>query len=205
MNRISFAFLLVLAVGAASFAQTSDQSALLCNLPREKAPVVRGIRLGMTADEIHSRLPIRADYQEFLAQAQKFPAFGDSSLSANPRETDKGQPFEGIEWFNFQLFDGHVVSYTARYKGPDTNPRGPTWAHADDFIARFAEAYHLPGAANWISSGAYRLLRCKGFDVRASHQDGAQVIVTEAGGAWVAEQKKRRETYEEQLRHDFKP
>jgi hypothetical protein len=159
----------------------------------------------MTADEIHSRLPIRADYQQALAAAQKFPAFGDSSLSSNPRETDKGQPFEGIEWFSFHLFDAQVVSYTALYKGPTTNPRGPTWAHPDDFIARFAEAYHLPGAANWVVSGDYRLLKCKGFDVRASNQDGARVIVTEAGSAWAAEQKKRREAYEEQLRHDFKP
>jgi len=205
MNRILFACLLLLSGAAGSSAQT-DPSSLLCNLPREKAPAIRGIRLGMTLDEVRAQIPdISGDYQAVLERAQKFPDFGAAALSVSPRETGKGQHFEGIDGFFFRLFDTRVVSYSVSYKGPDTNPRGPTWPHADDFISRFAEAYHLPGPANWVLSEGSRLLRCKGFEARISASDTARVVITEPGNAWVEEQKKRREAFEEQLRHDFKP
>jgi hypothetical protein len=206
MNRRLLACLLLMAGAAVSFGQTNDQSALLCNLPREKAPVVRGISLGMTADQVRARLPeFPADYQAGLERAQKFPDFGAMGLSISPRETGKGQPFEGIEGFYFRFFDAHVVSYSVSYKGANTNPRGPTWPHPDDFIARFTEVYHLPASANWGVTGVYRLLRCKGFEVRTSASDNAYVVVSEPESTWVAEQKKRREAFEEQLRRDFKP
>jgi hypothetical protein len=160
----------------------------------------------MTAEELHSRIPgIRADYPAMLEQAQKFPDFGVISFGVAASQTGKGEPFEGIEGFYFRLFDGRVVSYDVSYKGANSIPRGPTWARPDDLVARVAEAYHLPGSANWVGDGDTKTLKCKGFEVRISSTNGGHVLVTEPGNAWVAEQKKRREAYEEQLRHDFKP
>jgi hypothetical protein len=206
MNRILFACLVLLLIAGASLAQTTDQSGLLCNLPREKAPIIRGARLGMTSEDIHSRFPgIASDYQASVEQAQRFPSFGAFDLSARPSETGKGQSFEGIEGIYFRLFDDHVVSYSVYYKGPNTIPRGPTWPRSDDLVARFAEPYHLPGAPNWAAEEGARILRCRGFEVRISGANGAQITVTDAGSTWVAEQKKRREAYEEQLRREFKP
>ena len=72
-------------------------------------------------------------------------------------------------------------------------------------IDRFAEAYHLPASANWIGDETSRTLRCKGFEVRISNSNGGEAVITEAGKAWVAEQKKRWEAFDEQLRRDFKP
>lgn len=199
MNRILFTCLLLLLIAGTLTAQTTDQSYTGCNLGKEKAPSIRGIKLGMTADEIHALLPaIGESYKDVMVNARKFPEFGSAFLNATVVDKD-------IEGFNFRLFDDHVVQYNVYYRGPNSVPRGPHWPNADDLIARFADAYHLPGPANWLEDGGSRLLRCKGFEVRINTSSGARIFVGEPGNPWVAEQKKRREAFEEQLRRDFKP
>ena len=206
MNRILFACLLVLMIAGAAIGQTSEQSAPLCNLPREKAPAIRGVKLGMTADEVSALIPgIRADYKDLLRRARDFPEFGAAEFGASGLDNDQTHRFDGIDWFSFRLFDDHLVQYSLSFKGPNSNPRGPVWPRADDLIARFADAYHLPGPANWTTDNDSRHLKCKGFDVQISSSNGARVVVYEPGNPWVAEQKKRREAFEEQLRRDFKP
>jgi hypothetical protein len=196
MNRILFTCLLLLLVAGTLCGQTSDTG---CNLAREKAPAIRGVKLGMTADELHMLLPgIREDYKDILVSARKFPEFGAASLTANIVDKD-------IEGFNFRLFDDHVVQYNVYYRGPNSVPRGPNWPNTEDLIARFADTYHLPGPANWLADSGSKVLKCKGFEVRISAVSGAQIMVNEPGNPWIAEQKKRRDAYEEQLRRDFKP
>jgi hypothetical protein len=203
MNRILFACLLLLLVAGTLTAQTVDQSYAGCNLAREKAPAIRGIKLGMTSDEIHAVLPgLREDYKDFVSSARNFPQFGSAFLNTNVVDKDR---FNGIEGINFQLFDDHLVQYNVFYRGPNSVPRGPYWPNADDLIARFADAYHLPGPANWVPDAGSKILRCKGFEVHINTSSGAQIMVREPGNPWVAEQKKRREAFEEQLRRDFKP
>lgn len=199
MNRILSTCLLLLLVAGTLTGQTTDQSYTGCNLAREKAPAIRGVKLGLTADELHTLLPgIREDYKDVLVSARKFPEFGGAFLNATVVDKD-------IEGFNFSLFDDHVVQYTVFYRGPNSVPRGPNWPNLDDFIARFADAYHLPGPANWLLDSGFKVLKCKGFEVRINTSSGARLWVSEPGNPWVAEQKKRRDAYEEQLRRDFKP
>ena len=207
MNRIMFACGLVLFIVVVSFGQTTDQSTLLCNLPREKAPVIRGVKLGMTADELFALIPgIRADYKDVLAHARNSSDFGWAVLRAIPRDKDATQRFSGIDGFGFGFFDDRLVQYSVSYSGPNSNPRGPSWPHYDDLISRFADAYHLPGPADWIGDDQIRLLKCKGFELRIdTSNSGAQISITEPGRPWEAEQRKRREAYEEQFRRDFKP
>lgn len=203
MNRIVFTCLLLLLIAGTLTGQTIDQSYTGCNLAKEKAPAIRGIKLGMTSDEVHAVVPgIREDYKDFVSRARNFPQFGSAFMNSNMLDKDK---FNGIEGFNFQFFDDHLVQYHVYYRGPNSNLRGPSWPKSDDLIARFADAYHLPGPANWVEDAGSRVLRCKGFEVRINASNGAQIIVGEAGNPWVAEQKKRRDAYEEQLRRDFKP
>ncbi len=199
MNRIMFTCLLLLSVAGTLTGQTIDQSYTECNLAREKMPAIRGVKLGLTADELHTLLPgMRPDYKDVVVSAGKSPNFGYAFLNANVVDKD-------IEGFNFTLFDDHVVQYTVYYRGPNSVPRGPYWPNTDDFIARFADSYHLPGPANWIANEGARILKCKGFEVRTNTPNGGQITVEEVGRPWVAEQKKRREAFEEQLRRDFKP
>ena len=199
MNRILFTCLLLLLVAGTLTGQSTDQSYTGCNLAREKMPAIRGVKLGLTGDELHAVLPgIREDYKDVLVSARKYPDFGAAFLNATVVDKD-------IEGFNFRFFDDHVVEYMVYYRGPSSVPRGPYWQNLDDFIARFADSYHLPGPANWVANDGSRILRCKGFEVRINTLNNAQIMVGEPGNPWVAEQKKRREAFEEQLRRDFKP
>jgi hypothetical protein len=197
--------LLLLLIAGTLTGQTTDQSYTGCNLTREKAPAVRGVKLGMTSDDIHALLPgLRDDYKDVVSSARNSPQFGSVSLNLNVVDKDR---FNGIEGVNFQLFDDHVVQFNVYYRGPNSVPRGPSWPNPDDLIARFADAYHLPGPANWAGdpgSGS-KLLRCKGFEVRVMITGNPQITVVVPGTPWVAELKKRREAFEEQLRRDFKP
>ena len=202
MNRILFTCLVLLSIAGTLTAQT-DQSYAGCNLAREKAPAIRGIKLGMTADELYALVPgIGGNYKEVLVSARNFPQFGVFSLGAYPVDGDK---FSGIEGFNFQFFDERVVQYFVYYRGPNSRPPGPNWQNGDDLIARIADAYHLPGPANWAGNANSKLLRCKGFEVRINTSANPQIQVAEPGTPWVAEQKKRSDAFQEQLRRDFKP
>jgi hypothetical protein len=199
MNRILFTCLLLLLIAGTLTAQTINQSYTGCDLTKEKAPAIRGIKLGMTADEIHALLPgIGENYKDVLLSARRFPEFGYAFLNVNVVDKD-------IEGFNFRLFDDHVVQYYVYYRGPNSVPRGPSWPNADDLIARFADAYHLPGPTNWLPDAGARVLRCKGFEVQINTSTGVGIMVREPGTPWVTEQKKRRDAFEEQLRRDFKP
>jgi hypothetical protein len=203
MNRILFTCLLLLLIAGPLTAQTTDQSYTGCNLAREKAPAIRGIKLGMTADELYALIPgIGGNYKEVLVSARKFPQFGVVSLGATPIDGDN---FNGIESFYFQFFDERVVQYFVYYRGPNSRPRGPNWPNGDDLIARIADAYHLPGPANWAGDANSKILKCKGFEVRINTSSNATIQVVEPGTPWVAEQKKRRDAFDEQLRRDFKP
>jgi hypothetical protein len=203
MNRILFTCLLLLLAAGTLTAQTVDQSYIGCNLAQEKAPAIRGIKLGMTADELYAIVPgIGGNYKEVLVSARNFPQFGLVSLVANPVDGDK---FNGIEGFNFQFFDERVVQYFVYYRGANSRPRGPYWPNGDDLIARFADAYHLPGPANWVGIAGSKLLKCKGFEMRINTSGNAQVQVVVPGDPWEAERKKRRDAFDEQLRRDFKP
>jgi hypothetical protein len=203
MNRILFTSLLLLLVAGTLTGQTADQSYTGCNLAREKAPVIRGVKLGMTSEEIHTLLPgLNENYKDLVSSARAFPSFGLASLNTNVLDKDR---FNGIEGFNFTLFDDHLVQYNAYYRGSNSVPRGPYWPNPDDLIARIAGTYHLPGPANWVAESGSKVLRCKGFEVYINTSSGAQILVREPGNPWVAEQKKRREAFEEQLRRDFKP
>jgi hypothetical protein len=203
MNRILFNCLLLLLFAEPLIAQTADQSYTGCTLAQEKAPAIRGIKLGMTSEELHTLLPgLNENYKDLVSSARAFPSFGLASLNTNGLDKDR---FNGIEGLNFTLFDDHLVQYFVYYRGPNSVPRGAYWPNADDLIARFADAYHLPGPANWIGSAGSKLLRCKGFEVRINTIGNAQIQVVVPGDPWEAERKKRREAFEEQLRRDFKP
>ena len=203
MNRILFTCLLLLLIAGTLTGQTTDQSYTGCNLAREKAPAIRGIKLGMSSDELYAVVPgIGENYKAVMVRARNFPQFGFVSLSANSIDGDK---FNGIDGLSFQFFDERVVQYYVEYRGPNSVPRGAYWPNVDDLIARFADAYHLPGPANWVGNAYSKILRCKGFEVRINTSVNTQIHVVEPGTPWVAEQKKRREAFDEQLRRDFKP
>ncbi|HJZ81365.1 MAG TPA: hypothetical protein VKD91_13505 [Pyrinomonadaceae bacterium] len=204
MRRLVLAALVVTLLAGVSLSQTTQPTE--CKLTREQAPAVRGVRLGMSADDLLASVPgISDDDRNNIAHANGFPNYGAIALSVYPR-APASQRFDGIDYYYIRLFDGQLVQYSVYYRGSNSIPRGPYWPDMDVLVAKFADAYHLPGTKDWVNDGPRRLLRCQGFEARVDSVSGAAIItVSTPGNPWVAEAKKRAAEGEEQLRRNFKP
>jgi hypothetical protein len=67
MNRILFTCGLLLLIAGTLTGQTTSQYTRGATWRGEKAPAIRGVKLGMTADEIYALLPgIGQDYKDAL-------------------------------------------------------------------------------------------------------------------------------------------
>ena len=118
--------------------QASIQAPCLMNAAA--APAVRGLRLGMTAEELVKFFPGLSP-RNLVASAQKEPNYGVARLSFqvdSPSSPQKDQ-FSGIDSIGIVLFDNQVTEITVRYAGDNSYPvKGPYWRNVDDFITRLS-------------------------------------------------------------------
>jgi hypothetical protein len=130
----------------------------------DQAPVINGLKLGMTPEQVLALFPGSGEDAELRsALAKPASQFGVSGFAIRP---DKYQPKEkttGLTQIVFTLLDGRVSSISVGYNGPQ-------WAHVDSFVAKFIEGTNLPAADAW---GAYvgldtqmKTLKCTDFEIR---------------------------------------
>ena len=116
------------------------------------APELLGFRLGMTKDEVKTRVP-----QTVFG---KTDAFGVSKTTINPYfdpKIDKTK-FENVRSVSLDLLDEHVTSI---WIGFDENFKVST---VDDFVKLVSESLHIPGPwSDWKSRG--RQIRCTDFQL----------------------------------------
>ena len=142
----------------------SQEPKSTCNLTRGAVPLVEGLTLGMTPDEVVAALPGSKDDPEVKSQLVRKPtALGESDFVVH---TDKLQPkekFEGIDHFTFGLLDGRVTSINIGYKGP-------AYSHVDEFVTKFVKGTNLPRLDQWQGypgmDTQLKTLVCKDFEVR---------------------------------------
>lgn len=210
MYRIIFTMLLAFVVSGFVLSQVPSQTSAQCMLTVARAPSVRGVKLGMTADALFALFPGSGEEQEnriALANAAAPPNFGRAHIDIAPDRYANKEKFSGIDWYFFNLFDGKIVQFTVQYIGPNSTPRrGPAWPNLDDLVAKFSETFHLPGPGGWTNREASKILKCNGFEVEVRNPSGdAQLNVQQSAPSWVDELKKRRAAEEERLRREFKP
>lgn len=148
-----------------------------CALTRAGLPVVEGMKLGMTADEVMSALPGSKDDAEVKSGVAKpASALGEKSFVVH---TDKLQPtdkFKGIDHFTLSLLDGRVTSINIGYLGP-------AYANVDEFVARFVKGTNFPPVDQWQSypgmDTQLKTLVCQDFEIRvfAGGENGSQNYV----------------------------
>ena len=205
---------LTLAASAASPAagqvvgQTPGQ--MKCALTMAQAPSVRGLRLGMTAEEVRALFPDEGERPEvwnMLEVAASPPHFGAVRVFLQPFTfpAPVNEKFAGVDSFLLVIFDGRVTEMTVKYRGPGSIPKGPRWESVGDFVSKFAEAYRLPDESEWERTGAReRALKCAGYEVVATTQQGyGEVSIFNR--SYVEKVKERADAAEEKLRRDFKP
>ena len=189
-----------------TFSQTSNQST--CNLTITQSPTVRGIRLGMSAEEVFALFPGGAESPEnknAMLSAQVPPNYGVASLYfylwAYPPPSK--ERFSGIDSISITLFDGRATKISVAYTG---YPKGPSWSTVDDFITKLSDAFALPGAKDWLQSGGdlySKTLKCSGFEIRASNKGNASMALS--NNSYTETVRQRAVADEERKRREFKP
>ena len=179
-----------------------------CTLTVSQAPVIRGIKLGMKTQDVLAIFPGSAEEplnKAALEKVDNYPNFGAANLSIGIRQypTPKGR-FDGISNYRLVSLDSRLVQYAVEYDGL---PYGPRWHRVDDFIAKMAEAFHLPSASEWVVDdyANYRkTLKCEGFRLEASILNSNGIFTVATPDPYKVIDDRRRE-FEEKIKREFKP
>jgi hypothetical protein len=187
-------------------AQTASQQAndSTCTAAMARSLTIRGIRLGMSTDELLALFPgasERADVKAIIEQSQQPPNFGAAGFGLGPGNSATKDRLEGVSWISITLFDDRVVGYAIQYTGW---PTGPTWMKVDDWIAKLSETLGLPGPRDWDQgSQTERLLACEGLELRANTINGGTLSVLSKEHIKI--QAERVKAYQEKKQREFKP
>jgi hypothetical protein len=136
-----------------------------CTLNITQAPVIKGLRLGMTADEVLALFPGSKEDAEVQSQmARPATKLGATELAIQPDKYEAAD-FKDVSRIAFSLLDGRVADLSLHYKGPE-------WSHVDQFVEKLARELNLPPAAQWESyaglDNQMKTLTCVDFSIRAN-------------------------------------
>ena len=142
----------------------SSQEKPTCQLTLAGAPDIKGLRLGMTAEEVLAQFPGSKEDAEVRASLAAPPSkVGTSSLLVRPEKYESKDKFAGINQIIFTLLDGRVSNFTVGYNGPE-------YSHVDKFVAKSIEGTSLPAADQWEAyvgmDNSLKILKCTDFEVR---------------------------------------
>lgn len=149
---------------SATLAAQSSQEQSACTLKLSEAPVINGLKLGMTVDEILALFSGSKDDRELRAQLAKPPTqIGTSSFVVRPSKYENKADFAGISQITVSLLDGRVLRFHIGYDGPE-------WPHVDKFVEQFRKGKDLPSVEEWKAftglDTQLKTLTCEGFEIR---------------------------------------
>jgi len=143
----------------------TDQEKQPCTLTLAGAPSIRGLRLGMTPNEVLALFPGSTDNAEVRASVSAVPTeFGVSNFVIRPALYGSKEKFAGINQISLNLLDGRVAALTIGYDGP-------AYSHVDRFVEMVVKETSLPPMDQWEGyvgmDNQLKTLRCKEFEVQA--------------------------------------
>jgi hypothetical protein len=178
-----------------------------CNLTLAQAPVIRGIRLGMTTDELLSLFPRSKEQSDTIKALSNAEAnYGVISVyfGLDKYPENKAMFSNNIGYYQITLFDGRVASFSANYNFTTQENRSHDWTYMT-WIPKLSETYNLPKPEDWAGSNVYDAsITCQGFQMKVyARGNGASIGII--GPQYDEQIKQRREAASDQLRRDFKP
>ncbi|MDX6577066.1 MAG: hypothetical protein QOE96_3019 [Blastocatellia bacterium] len=137
----------------------------VCTLTLAGAPDIKGLRLGMTPEQVLAIFPGSDQDVELRATLAMPPSkFGVSGFVIRPEKYQSKEIFSGITQITFTLLDGRVSSFSAGYNGPE-------YSHVDKFVAKVIEGTNLPAANAWEGyvgmDTQLKMLKCAEVEIRA--------------------------------------
>ncbi|MGH9854420.1 MAG: hypothetical protein ACREBD_31635 [Blastocatellia bacterium] len=180
-----------------AYAQTAESK---CTAQMAKSLNIRGLRLGMTTEELLALFPGASDRQDVksnLASANEYPNFGVVRLSFIRGDESRSlnqERFTGISNVNVVLFDGRIVELSITYLRFEEG--GASWDNFDQWITKLNETLKLPESRYWIGNH----LMCEGIQIWAS--PGSLRLFDRA---YIMVFRDREIEYRDKRRREFKP
>ena len=142
----------------------TPQNTAPCSLKKTHAPVVLGLQLGMTREEILGLFPGSKndpDLQRFLTRAPE--PHGEGELMLRPSKYLSADTVGRIKHVIFGMLDDRAYSLNIAYDGP-------AWPHVDRFVENFVAGSNLPAADQWQPYVGFddqmKTLTCADFSIR---------------------------------------
>jgi hypothetical protein len=150
--------------GASTQTNPAAQEKPICTLTIAGGPDIKGLRLGMTTQQVLALFPGSEQDADLTASLAPPPSkFGVSGFVIRPEKYGSKETFAGISQITFTLLDGRVSSLSAGYNGPE-------WPHVDKFVAKVAEGTNLPALEAWEAyagmENQLKILKCVDFEMR---------------------------------------
>lgn len=174
-----------------------------CNLTEATAPNVRGLGLGMTAQQFLALFPgltRKKDLKETIENAKSTSRDDATALGADPAADGDARQFAGVGYATAVFYKGRAVEISVEY-------HGATWSNVDEWIAKLAEAFKLPSAASWSvgpSENPNKVLSCSGIMIEGAIQGGGSTIRI-WNTSYLREIDERARAAEERRRQEVKP
>jgi len=169
-------FALTLLPVPASVATTDTQNAQsACTLTEANAPGVRGLKLGMSTEQLLTLFPgstKREEVRDALESAKRSGGSETVYIGFEPRSDVSGSTFAETDSIGVALQKGRVVQFVVQYAGP-------SWRDIDEWIAKLSETLKLPGAGEWEpgqDETPSKFLKCRGVEIEAAVQGGGASI-----------------------------
>jgi hypothetical protein len=133
-------------------------------LTLSQSPVINGLKLGMTPDQVLALFPGSRTDAEVQRDLSRPPSrLGVSNFIIRPQKYSSKSKFDRVTQIIFTLFDGRVSTL---YVGYDS----PVWEHVDEFVTEFSQGRNLPAADEWEAyvgmDTELKTLNCQEFEIR---------------------------------------
>jgi hypothetical protein len=167
MRKLLYAFVILLGYGC--FIRAQEQKEAPCALALAQAPAVRGIKFGMTRDEIENLLGIRFIGNTLSTEDSEIGlsnlGFYRVLVNKYPRQLD------GVEAIQLRLFQNKLYSFSLSFE------RSNNWNNTEQFASFLSENLNLPN--NWETAGSsVARMNCRGFRVEANSYFLPEVSLT---------------------------
>ncbi|MCI0664233.1 MAG: hypothetical protein L0220_24505, partial [Acidobacteria bacterium] len=164
-----------------------------CKLTLAQAPVIRGLRLGMTSDELFAIFPanerVEFDRAQQLKSAELPPHYGYTTFQFSPSRYATKDRFIGIGDLNFGLFDRKVVFIIAGYWNT------PQFDRPGQLMEIITRQFGLPEFKDWPGYSEYSSnssLPCEGFTFQVNgYSEGFSINLTDPTFKKIAEERKQ--------------
>ena len=202
-NTVALITMIFVAMSVISYAATPKPAQTRCSLTEATAPGIRGLRLGMTTDELLALFPgiaKKKDLKSVIEHATSTSAVDAAYLGFDPASDGDAQRFAGVDSVSAGVYKGRVVDFSVQYGGA-------TWKNVDEWIALLSETFPAFRAQSWTAGpneAPNKVLNCDEIVIEAAILGGGASIRMRSN-AYIRGIEERARAAEEKKRQATKP